>query len=250
MRKNENRLLLISNSQMHGRGFFEHARDEICDSLEQAGTKKVLFVPYALADHYGYTEIVRQSLAMRSIEVIGIHDCESPTSAVRKTDAILVGGGNTFRLAKTLLDLALLGVIEKRVASGDLLYIGSSAGTVIACPTIRTTNDMPIKWPWTDEALGLLPFQINPHYLDHDPRSTYMGEPRELRIEQFLEENDVPVLGLREGSWLKRQGASLVLGGLTPARLFMRGAAPKEYQPGDDLSFLLGVMPRIFDTSR
>jgi dipeptidase E len=124
--------------------------------------------------------------------------------------------------------------------------MGSSAGTNMACPTLRTTNDMPIVEPGTFRSFGLLPFQINPHYLDPDPASTHMGETREKRIEQFLEENDVPVLGMREGSWLRRNGSMLTLGGTTGARLFRRGAAPQEFADGADLSFLLDL-PANFD---
>ena len=117
----------------------------------------------------------------------------------------------------------------------------------MACPSLRTTNDMPIVQPPTFEALGLVPFQVNPHYLDPDPGSTHRGETREQRIAEFLEENDVAVVGLREGSWLRRRGSSLQLGGIAGARLFRRGEAPREFEPGADLSWLLEAEPR-FDT--
>jgi dipeptidase E len=125
--------------------------------------------------------------------------------------------------------------------------MGSSAGTNMACPTLRTTNDMPIVEPAAFETVGLLPFQINPHYLDPDPASTHMGETREQRITQFLEENEVAVLGMREGSWLRRKGNVLTLGGHTGARLFERDRQPREFEQGDDLSFLLSLTP-VFDS--
>jgi dipeptidase E len=115
----------------------------------------------------------------------------------------------------------------------------------MACPSLRTTNDMPIVQPPSFEALGLIPFQINPHYVDADPTSTHRGETREDRLVEFLQENDVAVLGLREGSWLRRVGPSLTLDGVAGGRLFQRGAEPRDYQPGDDLSALLDLAPRF-----
>jgi len=129
--------------------------------------------------------------------------------------------------------------VRRRVAAGSLAYLGSSAGTNHACPSIRTTNDMPIVEPGSFAAFGLVPFQINPHYQDPDPGSTHMGETREQRLREFLEENDVPVLAMREGSWLRRRGGSLTLVGLTGAMLFRRGLSPQAYDEGSDLSFLL-----------
>ncbi len=123
--------------------------------------------------------------------------------------------------------------------------MGASAGSNMACPSLRTTNDMPIVQPRSFEACGLIPFQINPHFLDADPNSTHMGETRERRIEEFLEENDVPVLGLREGSWLRRNGDTLRLGGMTGACLFTRNADAQECAPGADLSWLLDVKGRF-----
>jgi dipeptidase E len=160
---------------------------------------------------------------------------------------LFVGGGNSFRLLKALHEQKLIGVTRRRVEAGELSYMGSSAGTNMACPTLRTTNDMPIVEPPSFVSFELVPFQINPHYLDPDPASTHMGETREKRIHQFQEENDVAVLGMREGSWLRRQGDELTLCGTTGARLFRSGQAEEEFVEGADLSFLLRL-PARFDS--
>jgi dipeptidase E len=237
-------LLLLSNSSVHGRGYLEHAISAIEEFL--AGRRAVTFVPYALADHDAYTARMAAALAPLGANVVGLHTSENPRTELAQAEVVFVGGGNSFRLLKALQERSLLDVVNDRVDTGDLSYMGSSAGTNMACPTLRTTNDMPIVQPSSFECFGLLPFQINPHYLDPDPASTHMGETREKRIEQFLEENDVPVLGLREGSWLRRQGPRLTLGGTTGARLFQRGTPADEFAEGDDLSFLLSL-PANFD---
>ncbi|MFF0223631.1 dipeptidase PepE [Streptomyces sp. NPDC004629] len=238
------KLLLLSNSTAPGRGYLEHALDEILDAL---GTvRRLVFVPYALADHDAYTGKVAAALEPLGIEVTGVHTAADPVAAVREADAVFVGGGNSFRLLTALHTRGLVTAIRDRVADGAV-YLGSSAGTNMACPTVRTTNDMPIVQPPTFEALGLLPFQINPHYLDASPDSTHMGETRAERLEQFLEENDVPVVGLREGTWLRRADDRLTLGGTSAgAVLFRRGETPEELAAGRDLSHLL-TLPARFD---
>jgi dipeptidase E len=218
------RLLLISSSNVHGSGFLDHAEGEIC----ALGAKRIAFAPFALADRDGYTQRIRERFARMSIEVVQL----KTAGELDGVEALFVGGGNTFRLLKTMYDLSLLDPIRERVRSGALQYIGSSAGTNIAAPTIRTTNDMPIVEPPSFEALGLVPFQINPHYLDPDPGSTHKGETREERIGQFLEENATPVVGLREPSMLRVIDGAVTLLGTATARLFRRGAAPVEVAPG------------------
>ncbi|MEE1801743.1 MULTISPECIES: dipeptidase PepE [unclassified Streptomyces] len=239
------RLLLLSNSTAPGRGYLEHAREEIRTLLD--GARRLVFVPYALADHAGYTARVAEALAPLGVEVTGAHTASDPAEAVRGAEAVFVGGGNSFRLLKALHERDLIRAIRERIGAGGI-YMGSSAGTNMACPTVRTTNDMPIVQPPSFEALGLLPFQINPHYLDAGPDTAHMGETRAERLEQFLEENDVPVVGLREGTWLRREGDRLTLGGIEAgAVLFQRGERPSEIRPGHDLSALLQERPR-FDT--
>jgi dipeptidase E len=236
-------LLLLSNSSVFGRGYLEHASDAIEEFL--AGRSTLHFAPYALADHDGYTQRVRDALDRFGVEVIGLHTTDSPAQAIDGAEILFVGGGNSFRLVKALHEHDLPERVRTRVAAGELSYMGSSAGTNMSCPSLRTTNDMPIVEPPSFAAFGLLPFQINPHYLDPDPSSKHMGETREERIVQFLEENDVAVLGMREGSWLRRRGNELHLGGTTGARLFQRGSEPREFQESDDLSFLLELTPRF-----
>ncbi|MEU0809780.1 dipeptidase PepE [Streptomyces sp. NPDC005970] len=238
------RLLLLSNSTAPGHGYLEHAREEIGALLD--GVRRLVFVPYALADRDGYTAQVAKALEPLGIEVTGAHTAAAPAELIGGAEAVFVGGGNSFRLLKALHEHGLVRAIRERVAAGTP-YMGSSAGTNMACPTLRTTNDMPIVQPPSFEALGLLPFQINPHYLDPRPDLGHMGETRAERLEQFLEENDVPVVGLREGTWLSRDADDrLTLGGIAAgAVLFQRGAAPTELVPGADLSALLDERPRF-----
>ena len=238
-------LLLFSSTSVHGYAPLEHAMDVMAEIV---GSAKVLhFAPFAIVDHELYTARVQEVLAPIGVPVVGLHAVADPRAAVEEAEVLFIGGGNSFRLLTALWKLGLIEPVRRRVQAGELRFVGSSAGTNMACPSLRTTNDMPIVQPPTFEALGLVPFQVNPHYTDPDPTSTHRGETREQRIAEFLEENDVAVVGLREGSWLRRRGPSLQLGGITGARLFQRGAEPREYAPGTDLSWLLDATPR-FDT--
>jgi len=230
------RILLISNSTLYGSGYLDHAEAEIRSFL--GDLKRVLFVPFALHDRDTYAATAKQRFAKMGYELSSIHTADDPGQAVNETDAVFIGGGNTFRLLKALYDFALLGPIRDRVAAG-MPYIGSSAGSNVAGPTIRTTNDMPIVQPPSFEALGLVSFQINPHYLDPDPDSKHMGETREERILQFLEENDTPVAGLREGAMLRIENGETILRGSTGARIFRKGLDPIETLPGAQISAFL-----------
>jgi dipeptidase E len=252
------RLLLISNSTLHGSGYLDHAASEISDFLGEV--KRVLFVPYALHDQDKYAAQARARFEKMGCELDSIHatpfgppatagGSDTPlltrgllprpnSEAVREYDAIFIGGGNTFRLLKALYDHDLLDAIRERVNEG-MVFIGSSAGSNVAAPTIRTTNDMPIVQPPSLDALGLVSFQINPHYLDADPNSTHKGETREERINQFLEENETPVVGLREGAMLRIENGKTLLKGSTGARIFRRGHEPVETLPGAYLDELV-----------
>lgn len=226
------RLLLISNSTLHGSGYLDHAEAEIRDFLGKIG--RVLFVPFAIADRDGYAAKTRERFAAMGYGLESLHQTSDKRQAVSDAEAIFIGGGNTFRLLKTLYEFELLPLIRARVENG-IPYIGSSAGSNVAAPTIRTTNDMPIVEPPSLDALGLVPFQINPHYLDPDPGSTHMGETREERILQFLEENETPVVGLREGAMLRIEDGATILKGSTGARIFRQGQPPVEVEPGSKL---------------
>jgi len=223
------RLLLLSSSRVHGGGFLDHAEAEIRDFLEDA--RSVLFVPYALKDRDGYAAVARQRFQSMGLRLDSLHELPKPRHAVAAAEAVFVGGGNTFRLLKTLYELDLLSWLRARASEG-MPYIGASAGSNVAGPTIRTTNDMPIVQPPSLEALGLIPFQINPHYIDPDPGSTHMGETREQRLREYLEENEVPVVALREAAMIRMEADVMTLEGSAGARIFRRGQEPYEIQPG------------------
>src|SRR6266480_3106886 len=225
-------ILLISNSTVYGRGYLDHVESEIRSFL--GGAQRVLFFPFALHDRDAYTATVRKRLRDIGYAVQSAHETAALQKAVEETDAIFVGGGNTFRLLKALQDLDLIEAIRRKVGSGAP-YIGSSAGSNVAGPTIKTTKDMPIVQPRSFDALGLVPFQISPHFQDPDPNSAHMGETQEERVLQFLEENETPVLGMREGAWVVLRNGSVTLHGTNGARIFRRGFRPVEVQPGDRL---------------
>ncbi len=229
------RLLLLSTSTVYGGEYLGFAEGDLRDVL--GGIERVLFVPFALHDHNAYAGRVRKSFRRIGYALESLHDAGDLRAAVQNAQAIFIGGGNTFRLLKSLYDFDLLGVIRDRVAAGTP-YIGSSAGSNVAGPTIKTTNDMPIVQPPSFDSLGLVPFQINPHYLDADPNSTHMGETREERILQFLEENRTPVIGLREGALLRIENGSCELKGNAGARFFRRKAPPIELSAGNIDRFL------------
>ena len=223
------RILLISNSTLHGSGYLDHAESEIRSFL--GDVDRVLFVPYALFDRDKYAATAQQRFQKMGYELTSVHTAGDPVAAVNETEAIFIGGGNTFRLLKTLYEFDLIDAIRDRVSNG-MPYIGSSAGSNVAAPTIKTTNDMPIVQPPSFNALGLVSFQINPHYLDPDPGSKHMGETREERIIQFLEENETPVVGLREGAMLRIENGETMLCGSTGARIFRKGMEAVEILPG------------------
>ena len=177
------RLLLISNSLVHGRGYLDHCVDEIVDFLGRV--KTVLFIPYALKNRDKYEQIASERFKKTEIALYSIHREKNPIKAVKNAESIFIGGGNTFRLLNELYKNNLLNPIRNLVDSG-IPFIGSSAGSNVACPTIKTTNDMPIVEPPSLKALNLVKFQINPHYIDNAPNPKHMGEIRETRIKKYL----------------------------------------------------------------
>jgi dipeptidase E len=221
---------------LYGRGFLDHAEPEIRGFL--GNVKRVLYVPFALYDRDKYAATAQKRFAKMGYGLSSIHTASDPRQAVYEAEAVFIGGGNTFRLLKALYDFDLLRPIREGVEAG-MPYMGSSAGSNVAGPTIRTTNDMPIVEPPSFDAIGLVSFQINPHYLDPDPNSKHMGETREERILQFHEENDTPVVGLREGAMLRIEDGETVLRGSTGARIFRKGLEPIETLPGAHLDAFL-----------
>lgn len=234
------RALLISNSTQHGGGYLDHCAAEMRDFL--GGIERVLFVPFALRDQDGYAATARARFDKMGYAMDSLHEAEDPRVAVESAQAYFVGGGNTFRLLDCMYRLGVLEDMRRRVAGGTP-YMGSSAGSNLACVTIRTTNDMPITQPPSFDALALVPFNLNCHYLDPDADSTHQGETRELRIQEFHEENHPYVLGMREGCMLRIEDDEVQLKGTTPARLFARGQEPREFSPGDRLDFLMEPPP-------
>jgi dipeptidase E len=223
------RALLLSSSRVHGGGYLDHAESEIKGHL--TGVSRILFVPYALQDRDGYANTARTKFKAMGFELDSIHEADDPKRAVEQAQAMFIGGGNTFRLLKALYELDLLDTIRQRAESG-MPYIGASAGSNVAGLTIRTTNDMPIVQPPSFNALGLVPFQINPHYIDADPSSTHMGETREQRLREYLEENTVPVVAIREAAMLHVKDGVVTLKGKARARIFKRDQEPYEAEPG------------------
>jgi len=220
------RLLLISSTIVHGHGYLDYDEAHVRRLL--GDRKRLALIPFAQFDHDALLARVQERAAPWGVTVTLVREASDLADA----EAIYTSGGNTFRLLKALYDRDLLEPIRDRVRSGDVPYIGSSAGTNITAPTIRTTNDMPIVFPPSFDALGFVDFQINPHYLDPDPTSTHQGETRETRLTEYLQENERPVVGLREGSSLWVEDGAVTLLGEKTARVFRRGAAPEEVPPG------------------
>jgi dipeptidase E len=230
------RLLLISNATNYGQGFLDHCLVAIEEFL--GPIRQLVFVPFAMKNLEVYGVRAAERLADIGVEARTLTADEAGLRMLREAEAVFTGGGNTFRLLKILQESGLLPVIRERALAG-MPYIGSSAGTNLATPTIRTTNDMPIVQPASFDALNLIPFQINPHYIDPAPGSTHMGETREQRLREFHEENETPVVGLREGAWIRVEGDRSTLGGNSGARIFRRDREPEERKSGASLDDLL-----------
>ena len=234
------RLLLLSNSTCYQKQYLEHAMDDLRDFLGDS-VKKVLFVPYAgvTVAWDAYTDKVREVYAKLGYEMESVHEVSDPVAAVRDAEAIAVGGGNTFNLLDLFYENKLIEPVRERVQDG-LPYMGWSAGSNMVCPTIKTTNDMPIVEPTSFKALNVIPFQINPHYTDAI-LPQHQGETRADRIAEFIEANpDYRVVGLREGSILRVEGISLKLLGQKDMLLFQKGNETKEFSPDASIDFLLG----------
>lgn len=233
------KLLLISNSTNPGEDYLDYPKNNIKDFLGEKSVNAI-FIPYAAVtfSYEEYEKKVNDRFAEIGHHVTSIHRFINPIEAIENADAIVVGGGNTWQLVKLLQEKGLMKVIRKKVKQGTP-YIGWSAGSNIACPSLKTTNDMPIVEPMKFKTLKLVPFQINPHYLDDNP-ANHGGETREVRINEFIEVNkETYVVGLREGTMLLLEYNDLVLMGNRKARIFSYGQEPLELSDEDDFNFLL-----------
>lgn len=231
-------LIIASTSTLHGGGYLEYILPELKKHF--ANCKTLLFVPFARPggiSHDEYTGKVKEAFAKIDIDVNGLHEFENPIEAIQNSEGIFTGGGNTFLLVTQLYKLGLMSVLSEALKNG-IPYLGTSAGSNITGLTMQTTNDMPIIYPSSFQTLGVIPFNLNPHYLDPDLNSTHMGETRETRIKEFHQFNTIPVLGLREGSWLDVKGDKVVLKGKFSARVFRQNQLPEEFPAESDLSFL------------
>ncbi|WP_111308067.1 dipeptidase PepE [Confluentibacter sediminis] len=231
-------IIIASTSTLHGSGYLEYLLDDLIIFFKDAS--EILFIPYARPSgisHDDYTKKVSEAFLNINKQVKGIHSFENPAEAIKNAQAIFVGGGNTFVLLYQLYKNNLITILNDTVKKGTP-YLGTSAGSNICGLTIKTTNDMPIIYPPSFNAIGFVPFNINPHYLDPNPDSKHMGETRETRIQEFHHFNTPPVIGLREGSWLQVTDNSILLKGDLTARIFEQNKAPYEVTPDTELNTL------------
>lgn len=231
-------MIIASTSTVHGGKYLDYLLPTLAHHFKDS--TEILFIPYARPggiSHDTYTENVRLAFATINKTVKGLHEFENPEQAIVEAQGIFTGGGNTFLLVTQLYENKVMDVLSQVVQNGTP-YLGSSAGSNITGMTMQTTNDMPIIYPPSFKTLGLIPFNLNPHYLDPDLQSKHMGETRETRIKEFHAFNEIPVLGLREGSWLEVNGETILLKGNLTARLFRQNEVPTELASESDLSWI------------
>ena len=231
-------VLIASTSTLANQDYLEYLLPEL--KLHYQNCSRILFIPYARPGgmtHEKYTDVVETAFAKINKKVVGIHEFEDPSSAIKNAEGIFTGGGNTFVLVSQLHKNNIMQTLSDVIKNGTP-YLGTSAGSNICGLTMQTTNDMPVVYPSSFQTLGVIPFNLNPHYLDPDTSSTHMGETRETRIKEFHAYNSAPVLGLREGSWLDVKGDKITLKGDLTARLFRQNESPEELETESDLSFL------------
>ncbi|HNP32402.1 MAG TPA: dipeptidase PepE [Flavobacterium sp.] len=232
------KMIIASTSTIHGGTYLEYLLPTLKNHFKDCD--EIVFIPYARPggiSHDGYTENVRSAFAKINKAVKGLHEFDNPVGAIENAKGIFTGGGNTFLLVTQLYQNNVMEVLARVVGNGTP-YLGSSAGSNITGISMQTTNDMPIIYPPSFKTLGLIPFNLNPHYLDADLQSKHMGETRETRIKEFHAFNSTPVLGLREGSWLEVSGEKIILKGDLTARLFRHNQAPEELEAESDLSWI------------
>ncbi len=230
--------IIASTSTLHGGDYLEY----LFPVLEKhfAGCKTILFIPFARPggiSHDDYSKKVGLAFSKINKIIIGLHTFENPVEAIQNAEAIFVGGGNTFLLVSQLYKTQIMNKLSEAIKAGKP-YLGCSAGSNITGVSMQTTNDMPIVYPPSFTTLGILPFNLNPHYLDPDINSKHMGETRETRIKEFHAFNEIAVLGLREGSWLEVIGKKITLKGNLSSRLFRKNQIPEEIETKSDLGFI------------
>lgn len=231
-------IIIASTSTLSGQKYLEYLLPVLKQHFKDCSS--VLFIPYARPSgitHHEYTKTVALAFDKINIKIKGIHEFENTVEAIENAEGIFVGGGNTFLLVSQLYGHKIMNLLAEVVKKGTP-YLGTSAGSNICGLSMQTTNDMPIVYPPSFQTLGLVPFNINPHYHDANLTSNHMGETRETRINEFHAFNNIPVLGLREGSWLEVKGIQITLRGGLPARLFKKGKEAIELASETDLSDL------------
>ena len=232
------KMIVASTSTLFGEQYLEYLLPTIENHFKNCD--EIVFIPYAQPSgisYDNYTQIVKNVFLKINIVVKGIHEYEDPIEAVENACGIFTGGGNTFLLVSKLYEKKIMSVLKKIIENG-IPYLGTSAGSNIVGLTMQTTNDMPIIYPPSFNTLGVIPFNLNPHYVDSNEHSKHMGETRETRLNEFHSFNNIPVIGLREGSWLEVKGGKIILKGKLTGRLFKPNESPEELDPETDLSFL------------
>ena len=229
-------IIVASTSTIHSGTYLSYLLDEIAELFLE--TEEILFIPYARPSglsHDEYTKIAADAFSKINKQIVGLHTFENPEEAINNAKGVFVGGGNTFVLVSQLYKNNVMQVLREAVFNG-LPYLGTSAGSNICGTTMGNTNDMPIMYPPSFKTLGIIPFNINPHYLDPDPNSKHMGETRETRIKEYHSQNTIPVVGIREGSWLRVKGGSIILKGTLTARIFEQGKEAYELENNSSLT--------------
>ena len=230
-------LIVASTSTIHGGTYLSYLLDEISELFKD--TEKILFIPYAQPSGISYdeyTQVAAKAFSKINKKIVGIHTFDDPIEAIKNAKGVFVGGGNSFVLVSQLYKSDVMQTLREAIFNG-LPYLGTSAGSNICGTSMQTSNDMPIVYPPSFKTLGVIPFNINPHYLDPDPSSKHMGETRETRILEFHSQNTIPVAGIREGSWIRVQGEVMTLHGKHTARIFEQGKEPYEMERGHSFEF-------------
>ncbi|PVW17023.1 dipeptidase PepE [Marixanthomonas spongiae] len=231
-------LIVASTSTIYSGSYLDYLTEALAELFSE--TDEILFIPYARPggiSHDEYTQKASEAFKKLNKKIVGLHSFQDPVKAIKEATGIFTGGGNTFVLVNALHKNQVMQPLREVIFNGTP-YLGTSAGSNICGVSMKTTNDMPIVYPPSFKTLGVIPFNVNPHYLDPDPNSEHMGETRETRIKEFHTQNDIPVVGLREGSWLRVKDSSIVLKGEHSARFFKQGEKPVEVSASSSLSQL------------